>query len=334
MNAIFRSILDAIGSVVGNHGVAVILFTLLIRLVLMPLDYRSRKSMRRMEKVNPQLQALQKKYANDKEKLQKKQADLYKKEKINPMGQCLPLLLSFPILIIMFNAMRGAANERLVQSMLTIQQAVGNMAVTDVAGIQAALPPVSALVEPFLWIKNLWMADSPFVGIIPSASSGLAAITGAIEGIITADELTALKAFIDGEVYQQVVLPFYGATPMPGATLNLLIITFSIFAVPNGFFILPLFSGVSQYFTSTLTTPQQTQPAAGAGAGGGMGGTGAFMKWFFPIFSVYICATSNAAFSLYWVVTNIVSMIQQIGFRMYFDAQDRKAAAQAEEVSL
>lgn len=326
--SIFRTILDAISSVVGSHGVAVILFTLLIRLVLMPFDYKSRKSMRRMEKLNPQLQALQKKYANDKEKLQKKQADLYKKEKINPLGSCLPMLLTFPILIIMFNAMRGAANERLAQSMLQIYESVGTMAATDSAAITAALPPLSSLVEPFLWIKNLWMPDSPFSAVLPTNSSALAVITGAIEGVVTAEQLEAIKLFVDGEVYQQIVLPHYGATLMPGGTINLIITQFSIYQNPNGFFILPILSAVSQFFTNSLNPQQQQAQTQQAG------GTGAFMKWFFPLFSLWICATSNAAFSLYWVVTNIVSMIQQVGFRLYFEAQDRKAAALAEEVTL
>lgn len=330
MNAIFRSILDVISSVVGSHGLAVILFTILIRLVLLPFDYKSRKSMRRMEKVNPQLQALQKKYANDKEKLQRKQAELYKKEKINPLGSCLPMLLTFPILIIMFNAMRSVANERLLQSMMTLQQAVGDLTLSEEALIISRLPALNDFAEPFLWVKNLWLADSPLNGVLPTDSSGLAAITGAIEGFITEDQLTALKAFMDGEVYQQVILPNYGVTPLAGFSINLFIVQLQIIQVPNGFFILPVLSFVTQFFTNSLNPQQQQQP----GQNGKSGGTGAFMKWFFPLFSLYICASSNAAFALYWVATNIVSMVQQVAFRMYFDAQDAKAIARAEEVSL
>ncbi len=329
MNAIFRSILDLIQSVVQSYGLTVILFTLFIKLVLLPFDYKSRKSMRRMEKVNPKLQALQAKYGNDKEKLQKKQAELYKKEKINPLGSCLPMLLTFPVLIIMFGAMRGVANEALVNSLLSIQRAIGDL--TDPAAIQAALPPLDTLVEPFLWIKNLWVADSPFTSVLPSASSTLAAVGTQLAGVITADEMTALKAFVEGPIYQSIVLPHYGATIMPGGTFNMLIMTFSLYKLPNGFLILPILSGVTQFFTNSLN-PQAQQPQQQSGKGGQQPGMGNFMKWFFPLFSVYICLTSNAAFSLYWVATNVVAMVQQIAFKRYFDAQDRKAAAQSEEV--
>lgn len=330
MNAIFRSILDFINSIVGNHGVAVILFTVLIRGILLPFDFKSRKSMRKMEKVNPQLQALQKKYANDNEKLQRKQAELYKKEKINPLGSCLPMLLTLPVFFIMFNAMRAAANERLVESMLAIQTAVDGMLLDNPDAIRAALPSLNTLVEPFLWVKNLWMPDSPFNSMLPMNSTSLSTITAAIEGVITMDELTALKAFIDGPIYQQIVLPHYGAVPLAGGTINLWIAQLTLYALPNGYFIFPILSFVTQFLTTKLSSQSQPQTQA-TGQGNSMQ---MMMKWFFPLFSVWICATSNAAFSLYWVVANLIAMAQQVGFKMFFDAQDRKAAAQAKEVTL
>ena len=324
MYAFFQSILVTINNLVGNHGLAVILFTILVRMVLLPFDYKSRKSMRRMEKINPQLQALQKKYANDKEKLQKKQAELYKKESINPLGSCLPMLLSFPILIVMYGAMRNVANEELVRSLLSIQQSVGDL--TSAEAIHTVLPPLNSLLEPFLWIKNLWVADTPFTSVLPNASSALMAAGNSIEGLITADQMTALKTFIDGDIYQSIILPFYGATPMAGGVVNMLLFSVTLFQLPNGFFVLPILAFITQFFSNTLN-PQMQQPTQE-----GQPNTGAFMKWFFPIFSIYICATSTAAFSLYWVITNIVSMVQQTAFRKYFDAQDRKAAALSEEV--
>ena len=51
------------------------------------------------------------------------------------------------------------------------------------------------------------------------------------------------------------------------------------------------------------------------------------MKWFFPIFSVWICATSNAAFSIYWMAANVIQIVQQLAVNWYFDRQDARAAA-------
>ena len=114
MNQLLYNFLAWINSWVGSWGIAMIVFTVLIRLVLSPLDFKSRVSMRKTTKLQPQLQALQKKYANDKDKLNAKTAELYKKEHINPLSSCLPLLLTWPILIAVFSAMRMAANEQLL----------------------------------------------------------------------------------------------------------------------------------------------------------------------------------------------------------------------------
>lgn len=323
----FNGILQSIYGIVHNYGWTIILFTLVIKVILLPFDFKSRKSMRRMEKLNPKLQALQKKYANDKEKLQKKQAELYQKEKINPLGSCLPLLLTFPIMIIMFNAMRSVANGELVRSLVSIQEAVGTL--TDPAQVQAALPSITSLVEPFAWIKNIWMADSPFTSILPSSSQAIAALGNTISNIVNAEELEALKLFLDGEVYQSIVLPHYGAVPMAGGKVNLIITTLTLYKIPNGFFILPILIFVSSVLTTALNPqPQQAgqdQQAAATNS--------ALMKWGMPLFMTFICATTNSAFSLYYVASNFISIIQQIAFRKYFEAQDARELAQTKEVN-
>ena len=153
MSQFLKNILDGINTVFGNYGWSIIIFTLLIKLVLMPFDYKSRVSMRKTTKIQPQLTALQKKYANDKEKLNAKTAELYKKEGINPLSSCLPMLLTFPILIAMFNAMRLVANEQMVQQVFSILQ------------------NQEPVLEGWLWVKNLWMPDSPFAACWPDLSS-------------------------------------------------------------------------------------------------------------------------------------------------------------------
>ena len=114
INVFFMNALNWIYGWVGNYGWAVVIFTLLTRLVLMPLDVKSRRSMRATTRIQPKVQSLQKKYANDKEKLNQKMMELYKKEHVSPTAGCLPLLLQWPILIFMFTAMRVVANEHTV----------------------------------------------------------------------------------------------------------------------------------------------------------------------------------------------------------------------------
>ena len=76
MTGFFVNLLTWINNLVGNYGWSIVVFTLLIRLVLLPLDIKSKKRMRAMTKLQPKLQALQKKYANDKDKLNQKTMEL------------------------------------------------------------------------------------------------------------------------------------------------------------------------------------------------------------------------------------------------------------------
>ncbi|MBO2517474.1 MAG: hypothetical protein CW338_09450 [Clostridiales bacterium] len=148
-------IIDWFNSGINYYAVSLILFTLCIRVLVLPLDIKSRKGMRKMAKIQPKINELQKKYANDQAKLQKKQQELMRQEHYNPLSGCLPMLLQYPILILMFYAMRSVANREMARQIL--QAIAGNE------------NPVNHN-ETFLWIKNLWTADSFFASIAPSTS--------------------------------------------------------------------------------------------------------------------------------------------------------------------
>ena len=86
-----------------NYGVAIILVTVGIKLLLAPLAYKSYKSMKQMAAVQPELQAVQKKYADDRERLNKELMKLYKDKKVNPVGGCLPMFFQIPVFVALFN---------------------------------------------------------------------------------------------------------------------------------------------------------------------------------------------------------------------------------------
>ena len=116
INTFLVGILSGINTIVNNYGWSIVVFTILIKLVLFPLDLKSRKSMRRMSSLQPQIAKLQKKYANDKDKLNQKTAELYRKEHINPLSGCLPMLISLPVLFAMFAAMPLLAGVTILMS--------------------------------------------------------------------------------------------------------------------------------------------------------------------------------------------------------------------------
>ena len=95
-------LLDWIYQFVGNYGGALILFTLAIKILLLPLGLKQQKSMTKMQKLQPQLSALQEKYKNDKNALGQETMKLYKKYDVSPAGGCLPLLIQLPILFALY----------------------------------------------------------------------------------------------------------------------------------------------------------------------------------------------------------------------------------------
>jgi len=92
-------------------GIAIILLTLTIRLILYPLSARSVKSQKALQSLQPQLDQIKKKYQGDKEKQSRATMQFYKKNKINPLSSCLPLLIQFPVLIAIYRVLRDGINN-------------------------------------------------------------------------------------------------------------------------------------------------------------------------------------------------------------------------------
>ena len=95
-------LLTLIQSIVINWGVAIIILTLLVKLVFFPLSAAGYKSMARMRKVQPRMLAIREEYANDKAKQSQAMMELYKKEKINPLGGCFPILVQMPVFLALY----------------------------------------------------------------------------------------------------------------------------------------------------------------------------------------------------------------------------------------
>ena len=104
-----------------NYGVAIIIVTIGIKLLLAPLAYKSYKSMKDMAAVQPELMALQKKYADDRDRLNKELIKLYKDKKVNPVGGCLPMFFQIPIFVALFNILYMTIELRQAPFMLWVK---------------------------------------------------------------------------------------------------------------------------------------------------------------------------------------------------------------------
>jgi YidC/Oxa1 family membrane protein insertase len=105
-------VLEAIHKVVSNWGWSIIVLTIMIKLVFFPLSAASYRSMAKMRLVTPKLQKLKETYGDDKMRLNQEMMELYKKEKINPLGGCLPILIQIPVFIALYWVLLGAVEMR------------------------------------------------------------------------------------------------------------------------------------------------------------------------------------------------------------------------------
>ncbi|NHZ83143.1 membrane protein insertase YidC [Massilia sp. CCM 8695] len=105
-------VMDQIHNVLGNWGWTIIAFTILIKLLFFPLSAAGYKSMARIKVVTPKMQAIREKYKGDPAKMNQATMELYKTEKINPLGGCLPILVQMPVFIALYWVLQASAEMR------------------------------------------------------------------------------------------------------------------------------------------------------------------------------------------------------------------------------
>ena len=108
-------------------GLAIIILTIIIKLILHPFSTQSLKSQRALQKLQPQLEELKRKYKDQKEKLASEMMLLYKKEKVNPFSSCLPLLIQLPFLIAVFQVFRSGLNPESLNLLYPFVQNPGQL---------------------------------------------------------------------------------------------------------------------------------------------------------------------------------------------------------------
>lgn len=282
-----RWILDTIYGFVGNYGVAIMLFTLVIKLILLPLDLKQRSSMYKTQKIQPMIEEINRKYEKDPEKKNQKTMELYKKEHINPMAGCLPILIQFPILWAMFSVMRHIAAEQVVEMVNTV--AAGG----------------TYIPQSFLWIRNIWQPDNISAAVIPNLQSIIGTIsTVKKSAVLTPEVIETIKA--NYETVMKPVMEMYNT------------------GVANGWAILPIFAGASQYFTTWLMNGQQKNNPSSAASQQAQ--QQKLMSYMFPLISVFFCWQYNAAFSVYWVTSNLYTIVTYVLFNYIEKKKEQKQA--------
>lgn len=212
---VFGFLLGMIYKVVPSYGIAIIIFTLITKFLLLPFTIKQLQSSKKMAEIQPKMKAIQDKYKDDKEKQNQKMLELYKEHNYNPVSGCLPLLIQFPIIIGLFTALREP--------------------ITYVFGGDTETAKL-AIEQGFLWVKNLSEPDL-ISNLIKTGPAWLLGLPGLLP------ILSALFTYI-----QMNTMNTAQAAPNPGQA-NPMKIMQTIFPIMILFWGKSLASGLILYWT-------------------------------------------------------------------------------------
>ncbi len=260
-------------NLVGNYGVAIVIFTLLSKLVILPFQMKSKKSMMEMQKLQPKLRELEKKYKDDKERYALETQKLYKKEGVSMFGGCLPMLITLPIMIGLYSVVRQPLTyifditPEQIQTLADAFRAAGAkitstsgyMLQIDVCSLISKYPDVVASITP-----NLTNLDFNFLGI----------------------DLSLIPNF----KYITIL------------------------------WVIPVLSGLTAWISNLLIRRSQGKQITEQAAA-----TNGMMNIMMPLMSVWIAFMVPASLGLYWIISNVLTAVQEPLLTAYYKNKAEKA---------
>lgn len=270
----------------GSYGVAILLFALVVKLLLLPFQMKSKRSMMRTSRLTPLMKDLEKKYGDNKQKYQEEVARLYKEEKINPMSGCLWSLIPFPILIALYSVIRQPLT-RLMN--LTAEQV---STITDRL-VNMGLYEIPAKTDAYHEIQLANLVHDHFAEFQDVSS-----------------KLVDLN------------FNFLGMNLGLRPDWNLLKVDWSdsaVWGAALGLFLIPVISALLSYFAMKISNAGNPQMEAQQQSMKGM-------MLFMPLFSLYIGFVMPAALGVYWIAGSILGIIQDYILNKHYgkilDAED------------
>ena len=281
------TILRMIYSFTNSYGLSIVLFTVFIKIMLLPLAVKQQKSMLHMQRIQPLLSEIQKKYKKDKEKLQAETVKIYQEHKYNPASGCLPLLVQFPIIIGLYQVI-----YRPFTYLIWTQT---KLELGTIKGIMSKLNVLSKSRNEIDIIQSLKSSKDILGTIIEKL--------GSIENLDNI--VNQIKEYDIVGLIQKVDFNFIGLNLAEKPEFSKLSIIW----------IIPILAAVTTYISSKLTSvasssSQQNEQAAQM--------QNSMMK-FFPVMTGFICFSLPAGVGMYWVVSNIFQMIQQFFLNKIFN---------------
>ena len=278
----FAALVRLFYNLTGSYGLSIILFTIVIKLIMLPFQMKSKRNMVRMNRMSGKMNEIRKKYANNQAKANEEIQKLYQEEGVNPMGGCLWTMIPLPILIALYSILRQP-----ITHFMSIKKDVALSLIDKVA---AAGADISAIAT----IKDGVTEFTPYgqIALVKLINEDLPQVAEGIEkwfhidfnfiGLdLTRHRWDAVKAF---EPSWAVI----------------------------GLILIPILAGGFQLLMTIMTMKQTAQQGNAAGQTQGM-------MYMMCLFSVYIAFIMPASLGIYWIAQTVFSMIQEFFMNKFYN---------------
>lgn len=296
-------------NLVNNYGWALILFTLLIKLVTLPFTAKSKKSMMKISRLSPKVKELEIKYATDRAKYNTELNNLYRAEKVKPTSGCLWTIFPLVIVILLYSIIRQPYTSMF------------GLSAEEYDVLKAGLETLGVNVADVIGKVRVAYAELPVAHAVHANFAGLkdlAATTPALADVM--------------KVIQDVDFTFLGLnlSELPKFTFFLEEGIWQSDHLWNsvGLFLIPIIAGVSQLLSSIIA--QKTNDSVAQGAETAAASSAKMMIYLMPLVSVWMAFVMPAGIGVYWIANSLLTMIQDVlltkHYRKVYDEEDAEKA--------
>jgi len=281
---IFGYILNFIYELVKNYGLAIILFSILLKLLMLPLTFKQQKTMKKSMKIQEQTKQIQEKYKNDQAKMNQEIMDLYKRENMSPFSGCLSAIIQIVLLFSIFYLVRSPLTHMVKMNPETIETYV-NEVKTEAT-------------------ENGERVSYPEIAVIRAARQKIA--SGEIE-----EE--------ERENYEKI------AINMEFLGLDLSNVPTQDMSNPT-VFVIPVLYVISSFISIRLSSNvnKKKDEKAENSEMDAMANANKSMMWFMPIMSISIAIIAPLGMALYWLVNNILMIIERLVMNHFFNKDEEE----------
>ena len=284
----FAWLLRALYELTSSYGWALVLFTVVIKLIMLPFQMKSKKSMMRMSRFQPMIKEIQTRYKNNQVKMNEELQRLYAEEGVNPMSGCLWSFLPFPILIALYSIIR---------------QPITRFMMLTTTAMQGVIDAVSA-------------AGFDLAAIAMTANDGAVTVKDGLTQLQPYGQITLVKAaqelgvaLPEGWIHMDFSFLGMDLTMIPSDVIGQ--IGTGGWAV-IGVLLIPIVSGALSFWQSKVSmagNPSAADPTARSSR---------MMMWMMPIMSLWIGFTLPASLGVYWIANSVLMLVQEKVLNKYF----------------